>query len=63
MNTFFSFLRRKTDFFTGADEKTIDDLVLKVIKKHSNIAKESKIQIEKERAIRQEKERVYFQID
>lgn len=58
MNTFFSFLRRKTDFFTGADEKTIDDLVLKVIKKHSNIAKESKIQIEKERAIRQEKERV-----
>lgn len=58
MNTIFSFLRRKTDFFTGADEKTIDDLVLKVIKKHSNIAKESKIQIEKERAIRQEKERV-----
>lgn len=58
MNTFFSFLRRKTDFFTGADEKTVTDLVMKVIKKHSNIAKETRVQIEKERAIRIEKEKV-----
>ena len=38
----FSFLRRKTDFFTGASEEAIEELVLKVIRKHGALkAKEA----------------------
>jgi hypothetical protein len=35
LDTFFSFLRRKTDFFTGADSETVEALVAKVVKRHS----------------------------
>lgn len=59
MNTFFSFLRRKTDFFTGADINTITGLVNKVITKQYNIAKSDKEKAEKEKADRLAREKVF----
>lgn len=53
----FGFLRRKTDFFTGASEEQIEELVLTVIRKHGAIktreAAEKKAQAEKEEKKRQ----------
>lgn len=53
----FGFLRRKTDFFTGASEEQIEELVLTVIRKHGAIktreAAEKKAQAEKDEKKRQ----------
>lgn len=38
LDTFFSFLRRKTDFFTGASGDRVSDLVLKCIRKQQDMA-------------------------
>jgi len=50
----FSFLRRKTDFFVGASPEVIQETVLAVIQKHSDIAAKDKA--EKERKLAKEKE-------
>lgn len=59
LDVLFSFLRRKTDFFSGASEEKINDLVLSIIKKHSRLheqdQKVKKIAAEKEEAKKREK--------
>ena len=37
MDHLFSFLRRKTDFFTGASREQVEELVLKAVGKHADI--------------------------
>lgn len=55
----FSFLRRRTDFFTGAPPGQVDQIVSKVLKKHSALAEQAKAekaaQREKEERQRQER--------
>ena len=38
LDTVFSFLRRKTDFFTGASAQVIDDTVLRIVHKHHDLS-------------------------
>lgn len=68
LDSLFSFLRRKTDFFAGASQSQIDEMVNKVIRKHSSLAekdaidkktakeKEEKAKKEREAALKRKKE-------
>jgi 16S rRNA G1207 methylase RsmC len=51
LDTLFSFLRRKTDFFTGASKEKVESLVMDIVKKHATIherdAKAKKLAAEK----------------
>eukprot|EP00621_Florenciella_sp_RCC1693_P004936 CAMPEP_0182532548 /NCGR_PEP_ID=MMETSP1323-20130603/11899_1 /TAXON_ID=236787 /ORGANISM="Florenciella parvula, Strain RCC1693" /LENGTH=135 /DNA_ID=CAMNT_0024742309 /DNA_START=62 /DNA_END=466 /DNA_ORIENTATION=+ len=38
LDTVFSFLRRKTDFFTGASEEVVTETVMKIVRKHAELA-------------------------
>jgi hypothetical protein len=42
-------LRRKTDFYTGAQPKMIEDLVLKVVRKHAAVAEKEEAEKKKAR--------------
>lgn len=49
LDNLFSFLRRKTDFYTGADQLTIEEVVLKVVRKHSALAEKEQAERKKAR--------------
>lgn len=56
LDNLFGFLRRKTDFYVGASTEQIEELVLKVIRKHGQIVEKEKVE-KKEKAAREEKKR------
>lgn len=53
LDTFFSFLGRKTDFFTGAKKGEAEEIVLRKFREHQSVALEKKQQLEEEKAIKQ----------
>lgn len=42
LDAVFSFLRRKTDFFTGASPEVINETVARVVRKHSDLNERTK---------------------
>ena len=50
LDNLFSFLRRKTDFFVGATPEMIQETVMGVLKKHSDLAAKEKAEKEKKAA-------------
>lgn len=52
LDHFFGFLRRKTDFFNGADNATVEDLVMKTVRKHSALSAKDR----QNKAVMREKE-------
>ena len=53
LDTFFGFLGRKTDFFTGAKKGEAEAIVLRKFRQHQSVALEKKRQQEEEKAIKQ----------
>lgn len=56
LDTVFSFLRRKTDFFTGASAETIESTVLQSVRKQAQLADEAKQRKRREDEQRRKKE-------
>ncbi|KAI9917423.1 hypothetical protein PsorP6_012988 [Peronosclerospora sorghi] len=44
LDTVFSFLRRKTDFFSGADPQVIEDTILRSVRKQASLAEKDQFQ-------------------
>jgi hypothetical protein len=56
LDSMFSFLRRKTDFFTGASQEKIENLVLGVIRKHASLSERDQAE-KKANALKEEKKK------
>jgi hypothetical protein len=56
LDNLFSFLRRKTDFYSGASSDQVETLVLKVLRKHTALADQTERDKKKERE-KEEKKR------
>lgn len=56
LDTVFSFLRRKTDFFTGAEPKVIEDTILKSVRKQAALAEKHQFHKKQEEEDRRKKE-------
>jgi hypothetical protein len=56
MSMQFSFLRRKTDFFVGAEPEQVESLVMKVLQKHATLSAHTEKEKQKERE-KEEKKR------
>lgn len=54
LDTFFGFLGRKTDFFTGAKKGEAEEIVLHKFREHQSVALEKKRQQDEEKAIKLE---------
>ncbi|GLE05628.1 hypothetical protein PINS_up014666 [Pythium insidiosum] len=61
LDTVFSFLRRKTDFFSGASPQVVEETVLKALRKQAAIAEKEqyhkKQQEEEKKKLREKKQR------
>lgn len=60
LDHFFGFLRRKTDFFSGAAPGAVEELVLKTVRKNAHLAEETKRQkkLEHEREDKKRRDRL-----
>ncbi|POM79867.1 Nuclear migration protein nudC [Phytophthora palmivora] len=56
LDTVFSFLRRKTDFFTGAEPKVIEDTILKSVRKQAVLAEKDQFQKKQQEAEKRQKQ-------
>eukprot|EP01059_Diplonema_ambulator_P001908 TRINITY_DN11574_c0_g1_i4.p2 TRINITY_DN11574_c0_g1~~TRINITY_DN11574_c0_g1_i4.p2 ORF type:complete len:329 (+),score=182.71 TRINITY_DN11574_c0_g1_i4:1268-2254(+) len=59
IEVFFSFMRRKTDFFTGAGSAGAEQLVLEILRKHKDIAQEAIDKARKEEARKADEKKKY----
>lgn len=55
MDNLFSFLRRKSDFYNGATPEKVEELVLQLLRKHSKLAENDKLQ---KKALKEKEERL-----
>mmetsp|Transcript_2748 Transcript_2748/g.2909 ORF Transcript_2748/g.2909 Transcript_2748/m.2909 type:complete len:348 (-) Transcript_2748:157-1200(-) len=60
LDVMFSFLRRKTDFFVGAPPEKVEELVMKIHRKHASLSErtEAAKKAEREKEERKRKERI-----
>jgi hypothetical protein len=65
LDTMFSFLRRKTDFFSGAPPEKIEEIILKAVRKQAALIErtEAEKRAEREKEERKRKERLQKQKD
>lgn len=59
LDNFFGFLRRKTDFFAGASQTTVEEMILKVVRKNIVLSEQTQKQkrLENEKEDKRRKER------
>ena len=60
LESLFSFLRRKTDFYVGASPAKVEELVLKIVRKQAELSKETEDEkrMEREKEERKRKEKL-----
>jgi hypothetical protein len=60
LDHFFGFLRRKTDFFAGASQATVEDMILKVVRKNIVLSEQTQKQkrLENEKEDKKRRERI-----
>ncbi|KAE9038540.1 hypothetical protein PR003_g6279 [Phytophthora rubi] len=56
LDTVFSFLRRKTDFFTGAEPRVIEDTILKSVRKQAALAEKDQFHKKQQEAEKRRKQ-------
>lgn len=61
LDHFFGFLRRKTDFFAGASNETVEELVLKTVRKNAALSEKDRKQKQLEREKEEKKKQVLLE--
>ncbi|KAL7688224.1 putative CS domain, HSP20-like chaperone, NudC domain-containing protein [Plasmopara halstedii] len=56
LDTVFSFLRRKTDFFSGAEPQVVEDTILKCVRKQAALAEKDRFQKKQQEAEKRRKQ-------